>query len=92
MQTIGNRIRKLEKEHGLEYGEGHPDIPTLEEFSQKVAAITPSVFTKFGRFVTVLTDKKKLFWNGKVSDDRLVPNHGKDNRMGSIPYERGACG
>ncbi|MCP4119754.1 MAG: DEAD/DEAH box helicase [Desulfobacteraceae bacterium] len=69
LQTIGNRIRKLEKEHG----EDHPDIPALDELYERVAAIAPSAFTKFGKLVEVLTDKKNpLFWNGKESSDRLV--------------------
>ncbi|MBI9088301.1 MAG: DEAD/DEAH box helicase [Desulfobacterium sp.] len=73
LQTIVNRIGKLEKEHGQEHQKDHPDIPALEELSQRVAAIIPSAFTKFGKLVAVLKDKKNpLFWNGKETTDRLV--------------------
>jgi len=73
MQTLFNRIQKLEKEHGQESEEGHPDIPALDELSQRVAEINPSVFTKFQKLAEVLTDENNpLFWNGRETTDRLV--------------------
>lgn len=69
LETIENRIRRLEKDHG----EDHPDIPELKALAQEVGTITPTAFAKFQKLVKTLTNKKSpLFWNGKETTDRLV--------------------
>ncbi len=69
LETIENRIRRLQKEHE----DGHPDIPVLEGLGERVGAVTPAKFAKFQELVRVLTDKKSpLFWDGKEPTDRLV--------------------
>jgi ERCC4-related helicase len=69
LETISNRIRKLEKT-------GEPgwknDINSLEVLRQKVTKITPDDFSKYQRLLGLIRDKKNFAWTGKKTNDRLV--------------------
>lgn len=69
LETISNRIRKLEKT-------GEPgwknDINSLEVLKQKVTGITPDNFSKYQRLLGLIRDKKNFVWTGKKTNDRLV--------------------
>lgn len=73
IETIKNRISRLEKADAPEDNTPHPDIKPLSDLAEAMTAIKPDSFSKFRKFVDVLTDKKNpLFWNGKDKTDRLV--------------------
>ncbi|MBF0213306.1 MAG: DEAD/DEAH box helicase [Magnetococcales bacterium] len=67
LQTIGNRIRQLEKQ-------GNPDlqadIEALRALAEDVKRITPASFSKYQRLIQVV--RKDFGWTGKETNDRLV--------------------
>ncbi|WP_136797074.1 DEAD/DEAH box helicase [Desulfosediminicola ganghwensis] len=70
LQTINNRLKRLENDSGRE---AYKDIESLTELAEQVEAITPDQFAKYQKLVAVIKDKKKGFgWSGKKKDDRLV--------------------
>jgi superfamily II DNA or RNA helicase len=70
LDTIKNRIKKLEKETDPAAQE---DSDSLKAFALEVAAITPTEFSKYLKLLTVIRDKTNGFgWSGKATDDRLV--------------------
>ncbi|MCK4505856.1 MAG: DEAD/DEAH box helicase [Candidatus Aegiribacteria sp.] len=69
LETIRNRIRKLEKT-------GEPgwknDINSLKALQKKVTTITPDHFSKYQRLLSLIRDGKNFAWTGKNTADRLV--------------------
>lgn len=67
LQTIGNRIRQLEKQN-------HPDlqvdIEALQGLEHVVKLITPDHFSKYQRLIRVI--RNELQWTGRDTADRLV--------------------
>ncbi|RKZ05721.1 ATP-dependent helicase, partial [Candidatus Fermentibacteria bacterium] len=69
LETISNRIRKLEKT--VEPGWKN-DISSLQDLRDKVTGITPDHFSKYQRFLGLIRDRKNFAWTGKNTADRLV--------------------
>ncbi len=70
LDTITNRIRKLERTEDARFEE---DIASLKELYYKVEQIGPDTFSKYQELLKTILDKKKGFgWNGKDKLDRLV--------------------
>ncbi len=69
LETIGNRIRKLEKTGELGWKN---DINSLEALRLKVSGITPDNFSKYQNLLTLIRDGKNFKWTGKDTTDRLV--------------------
>ncbi|ABK43866.1 helicase domain protein [Magnetococcus marinus MC-1] len=67
MQTIGNRIRQLEKQENPDLQE---DIGVLKVLAEEVRQITPEHFTKYQRLVQAI--RRDFGWDGKNTADRLV--------------------
>lgn len=73
IETIKNRINRLEKSDAPADNTLHPDIQPLRDLAEAMAIIKPDSFSKFRKLVDVLTDRKNpLFWNGKDKTDRMV--------------------
>jgi superfamily II DNA or RNA helicase len=70
LETLAHRLEKLYKEENPEFA---ADIAALESLKERVAAITPKDFAKFGKLVGLLKDKKSpIHWTGADKTDRLV--------------------
>ena len=70
LATIGNRIRRLEKEDPARFAE---DIQTLNGFSDRVSAIDTEGFAKYRKLLDVIQNKQTGFgWTPKDPRDRLV--------------------
>lgn len=70
LETIKNRVRKLEKESDAE---SRDDIESLQVLEETVAAIKATDFAKYQKLLSVVRDRKNGFgWTGKEKDDRLV--------------------
>jgi SNF2 family DNA or RNA helicase len=70
LDTINNRIRRLEKEKDSRFAQ---DIETLHDLHNKVEQITPDTFSKYRKLLDTIRDKKNGFgWTGKDKLDRLV--------------------
>jgi superfamily II DNA or RNA helicase len=67
LQSIGNRIRQLEKQENEEM---ETDIEVLRALAQDVERITPEQFAKYQRLVQVI--RKDFGWTGRDASDRLV--------------------
>ena len=66
LQTIENRIKKLENREGTDYEE---DIDALKNLRQAVSEIGPNEFSKYGKLLEVI---KNIGWLGKEPNDRLI--------------------
>ena len=70
LDTIQNRIKRLQKEGNSEYVN---DIHSLEALANKVSRITVESFSKYQRLLKVIREKENgLGWIGKDANDRLV--------------------
>lgn len=70
LQTIHNRIRRLEAEKPGEFAE---DIRKLQALAETLKKITPESFSKYQNLLQVIRDPRGEFaWSGKDPADRLV--------------------
>ncbi len=70
LQTIHNRIGRLQKE---ESEEAAKDIQSLKELAESLQEITPNHFSKYQKLLSVIQDPLYGFgWIGKNTQDRLV--------------------
>lgn len=70
LQTIHNRIGRLQKE---ESEEAAKDIQSLKELADSLQDITPGHFSKYQKLLSVIQDPLYgLGWTGKDTRDRLV--------------------
>jgi hypothetical protein len=74
LQTLDERVRRTRAKDAA-----HPDLPSLQDLREAVAAIQPEQFSKFQELVRRLRgqpgstgDTERWHWTGKVADDRLV--------------------
>ncbi len=70
LQTIHNRVARLEKEARPEAA---ADISQLRQLATAVERITPTEFSRYRKLLSLLGDRDHGFgWNGKNPRDRLV--------------------
>jgi len=70
LQTIRNRVRRLENEQPREFAE---DIRRLKELAEALQKITPADFSKYQNLLKVIRDPQTGFgWDGRDTTDRLV--------------------
>ncbi len=65
LQTINNRIKRLEKEGGYP-----DDIHTLSELKERLLRVTPEHFSRYQKCLNVI--RNHMHWNGSATTDRLV--------------------
>jgi len=68
LQTIDNRIRKLEKTEDPGWKD---DILSLKKLRNRVSEVTPASFSKYQRLLQLLKDSS-FGWTGRDKRDRLV--------------------
>ncbi len=70
LDTINNRIERLDKKNNATYNE---DIEALQELHETVLKISSKTFSKYQKLLNTIRDKQKGFgWTGKDRTDRLV--------------------
>lgn len=70
LDTIGNRIERLNKTGEKRY---QKDIESLQELYETVRQISSKVFSKYQKLLATVKDSHKGFgWTGKDKTDRLV--------------------
>ena len=70
LETIKNRINRLENAKDNRFDQ---DINTLKTFHDAVSLITPDLFTKYQKLLSVIQNKTHGFgWSGNNTLDRLV--------------------
>jgi len=70
LQTIRNRVRRLEQKAAAEYD---ADVEALHRFENVVSRIGPAQFSKYQRLITLIKAANDgLAWNARDPEDRLV--------------------
>ncbi len=70
LKTIQNRINRLNKD---EDSSAQKDISQLKNLASVVERITPDIFSKYQKLLSVIQDRQHGFgWTGKARDERLV--------------------